>query len=600
MSKSIKRIALVAVSALGASFLASAPTQAADTVTVTSGLPLYVSAASYSSDGTGSWGTRTVTTAAAVTVSQVAGVNNYVEITAAGDSSAASIITVSGGTILSQIQAAGTSPAVGTLNAAATEISYSNTNLEDTTDAAFKIATPTAGTITAKIITRAFSGGVATDTTVQTFTITVTSAAVSNVYSAANSTVYAAGHASDAGATTPDSTTDATATSTPWTFSASAANSAEAMKIVVDQEDANDVNLSTAVANTVSITGVGAVGLATGTPLGSYAAETAQGSDFYIFADGRSGVSTITVSVNGAVVKTYTITFFGAAASYKQTASKTNIGVGETGTLTAESYDAAGIKVSATPTVYAVSSNTAVATVSVSTNVVTVTGVASGSADISICDTSACTSAVVKLVVPVTITKTTAKSVTITFDKDEYAPGELMTIYINAKDSNGAGTADATRSLLSSTGVTSSVALAASTLPTTASVALVGGKGTYTAYAPLVTGTIKLTATEGTATDNVTAGGTAASITASVNVVASASTSDAIDAANEATDAANAATDAANAAAEAADAATAAAQDAQAAVAALATQVASLIAGIKAQITTLTNLVIKIQKKVKA
>jgi hypothetical protein len=77
-------------------------------------------------------------------------------------------------------------------------------------------------------------------------------------------------------------------------------------------------------------------------------------------------------------------------------------------------------------------------------------------------------------------------------------------------------------------------------------------------------------------------------------------TSDAIDAANEATDAANAATDAANAAAEAADAATAAAQDAQAAVAALATQVASLIAGIKAQITTLTNLVIKIQKKVKA
>ena len=86
---------------------------------------------------------------------------------------------------------------------------------------------------------------------------------------------------------------------------------------------------------------------------------------------------------------------------------------------------------------------------------------------------------------------------------------------------------------------------------------------------------------------------------ASVDVNASA-TSDSVDAANEATDAANAATDAANAAAEAADAATAAAQDAQAAVAALATQVASLIAGIKAQITTLTNLVVKIQKKVKA
>jgi len=74
----------------------------------------------------------------------------------------------------------------------------------------------------------------------------------------------------------------------------------------------------------------------------------------------------------------------------------------------------------------------------------------------------------------------------------------------------------------------------------------------------------------------------------------------AVDAAAEATDAANAATDAANAAAEAADAATAAAQDAADAVAALSAQVATLISGLKAQLTALTNLVIKIQKKVKA
>ncbi len=73
-----------------------------------------------------------------------------------------------------------------------------------------------------------------------------------------------------------------------------------------------------------------------------------------------------------------------------------------------------------------------------------------------------------------------------------------------------------------------------------------------------------------------------------------------IDAATEAIDAANAATDAANLAAEAADAAKDAADAATAAVAELATKVASLIAGIKAQINTLTNLVIKIQKKVKA
>jgi trimeric autotransporter adhesin len=74
----------------------------------------------------------------------------------------------------------------------------------------------------------------------------------------------------------------------------------------------------------------------------------------------------------------------------------------------------------------------------------------------------------------------------------------------------------------------------------------------------------------------------------------------AVDAAAEATDAANAATDAANAAAEAADAATAAAQDAADAVAALSTQVSEMVSALKKQITALTNLVIKIQKKVNA
>jgi len=81
----------------------------------------------------------------------------------------------------------------------------------------------------------------------------------------------------------------------------------------------------------------------------------------------------------------------------------------------------------------------------------------------------------------------------------------------------------------------------------------------------------------------------------------------AADAAAEAIDAANAATDAANLAAEAADAATVAAEEAReaadaatAAVEELATQVATLMAALKAQITTLANTVAKIAKKVKA
>ena len=91
---------------------------------------------------------------------------------------------------------------------------------------------------------------------------------------------------------------------------------------------------------------------------------------------------------------------------------------------------------------------------------------------------------------------------------------------------------------------------------------------------------------------------------ATVNVAGDTTAQDnaqaATDAAAEATDAANAATDAANAAAEAADAATAAAQDAADAVAALSTQVSEMVSALKKQITALTNLVIKIQKKVKA
>jgi len=96
------------------------------------------------------------------------------------------------------------------------------------------------------------------------------------------------------------------------------------------------------------------------------------------------------------------------------------------------------------------------------------------------------------------------------------------------------------------------------------------------------------------------AGVASATATVAADTTTADSAQAAADAAAEATDAANAATDAANAAAEAADAATAAAQDAADAVAALSTQVSEMVNALKKQITALTNLVIKIQKKVKA
>jgi hypothetical protein len=132
-----------------------------------------------------------------------------------------------------------------------------------------------------------------------------------------------------------------------------------------------------------------------------------------------------------------------------------------------------------------------------------------------------------------------------------------------------------------------------------------GGTGTYKVSAGNATDASSTAGYVGaTSVDSTLAAGvSSASATVTFGAgedAAAANAQAATDAAAEATDAANAATDAANAAAEAADAATAAAQDAADAVAALSAQVASLISGLKAQLTALTNLVIKIQKKVKA
>jgi hypothetical protein len=131
----------------------------------------------------------------------------------------------------------------------------------------------------------------------------------------------------------------------------------------------------------------------------------------------------------------------------------------------------------------------------------------------------------------------------------------------------------------------------------------VNGVATVDVYMPVAAGTVTATWTlAGKSTAPVgaidaTIAGTA--ITVSTSVV-NPGVDAATDAANEATDAANAATDAALAAADAADAATAAAQDASDAVAALSASVSKLISSLRAQITSLTNLVIKIQKKVRA
>jgi hypothetical protein len=181
---------------------------------------------------------------------------------------------------------------------------------------------------------------------------------------------------------------------------------------------------------------------------------------------------------------------------------------------------------------------------------------------------------------------------TLAFDKAVYEPGEAMVVTRTAKDSAGNPVYDG----VAAPEVTFNKAVAGTIGASTYK----GGVKATSSTAP----SVFAPASSGKFTGQMTSGNAAGTLikaeaTVSDDAATSASSA-AADAAAEATDAANAATDAANAAAEAADAATAAAQDAADAVAALSTSVSAMVSDLKKQITALTNLVIKIQKKVKA
>jgi hypothetical protein len=426
----------------------------------------------------------------------------------------------------------------------------------------------------------------------------------------------------------------------------------------------------------VSVTGAGAVGSTNSTsPLrGAFVSTPAAiagvttspaSQDYWVYADGRTGKATINIKIDGVVVATKYFTFTGKIATLASTASKKNVGVGETMTLTTTGADVNG-NATAAPTVTAVSADATIATVTA--DGATVTGVKAGTTTVTL------TSGTVKLVVPVTVLPVTSPTLSWKFDKNSYESGEKMTLTITA-----AGIADGARAVFVAAPVGNfNVATGSDSL--VASPVFAAGVATYTLYAPASPGKFTLTATVGSAIDTeaviIAAAGTRTVANLSTTVTnpaldaakeAIAASNNAKDAAakaetaaNEATDAgnnakdaadqaieaadaatvaaqdaaaaaekagemaveaaeaagaiaqdaldaANAATDAALSAAEAADAATAAAMEAKesadaatAAVAALSTEVAKLIAGLHTKIATLSTLVIKIAKKVKA
>jgi len=329
----------------------------------------------------------------------------------------------------------------------------------------------------------------------------------------------------------------------------------------------------------------------------------------YLYSTGAPGLVTVEIKAGSTVLSTEKINFYGAAATITPTVAKAVIGpVATTGVVTAVVKDASGNAVPGV-TVYAVSGTTAAISnsytscgASSATGAVScdLTGVAAGTSAVTLTLNSASTgtSAVSATPVSVRVSDGVATAVAYAFAADSYAPGAAATI--TATVSNAAGVMPAGTYTVLTAGVTGNYVLT-------------GGPG-LTVTTTDATGVVKYTVTVpvGTSGDLTLTGTAVTTVTATfgkttiVNVAQDTAQA-AVDAAAEAIDAANAATDAANAAAEAADAATAAAQDAADAVAALSVAVTAQIDALKAQndalrkqLIALTNLIIKIQKKVKA
>jgi hypothetical protein len=654
-----KRIALVTVAALGFGVMSVAPSNAAAPAGLTSTLSAATTAvqtgeaAKTTLTTAGIFGTGdTVTVSAALTSWPAAATNAsiagmIVPTLTAVDTDIANTVTGSNGAVNQ-----GQNNGIISSDAAATVLLSARTTISVTPGAA-----NTPGTYVYTITTKNDSTPAGTISTV-TWTVTVAAPVLGKSTAFIGTTI----------GTVP--TADATTLSKTLTTDGVAETTAVAQIVVNQFQDAAGtvaMNSSYTKSVEVSISGAGSVGSTSSTSAlrgtTAFTAAAVAGTstalasqDYWVYADGRSGTATITIKVDGAVVATKSFKFTGKLATLSTTASKKNVGVGETMTLTAAGADVNG-NATATPTVTAKSSDATIATVTAAGEVATVTGVKAGTATITL------TSGTITKDVVVTVLPVTAATLSWKFDKDSYDAGEKMTLTVTAS-----GVADGARAVFTANPV-ANFGLSSGSDTVLGSPVFAAGVATYTLYAPATPGKFTITGTVNFAgvdteaaikTAATTYTASVASISATITNPALTAAQEATDAANEATDAgnnakdaadqaieaadaatiaaqdaaaaaeaagemaveaaeaagaiaqdaldaANAATDAALSAAEAADAATAAATEAKesadaatAAVAELSAEVAKLMAALTAKVTTLSTLVAKIAKKVKA
>jgi trimeric autotransporter adhesin len=608
-----KRIALVAVAALGLGMLSVVPSNATPSPTTgnttTAVYPWYVTQAQ---SDTG--------TAAARTATQVAGANNFVELTAGTTStSVLSVLKVTGSTFVSE------SSTTGTLNAAATEIAF--VGAVAATDVV-TIATPAAGTVTATWYTRAILNGIPADTSVQTITITVSAV---KTWSDRYSTATAAGVL--VGSTSGVWASGETIYGPKGTLSSTSATSTAVATVTFAFKDSADVALAAvtgefpAVRATLTQSSPGNLKWTSGSDVAYGRSVTlvtpAQAPVLTVYNDGTAGKATVEIFVGTATTPSFTKTvyFYGAVTSlvaaqglYVANAAGGAWGCGaatcgsstvaSTPAATITATDALGILVpylapkatSSSTTDF--SSSTAVAqdAASAGTYNSDVVAVAKGTSGKTASYTWASGTVVSNALTYALGTAMTAVAFTVT---PATGIGQAGTMAVALKDASANKPYDSSYDLIlkSNLSLTGSIVPSSSTTidqtQSTTGYIVLNGAGSWTFFNPLVAGEVSLTGS--------TFGGVA--VTAAFTV-----TNEAVEAANasaqEALDAANAATEAANAATDAADAATAAAQDAADAVAALAVTTQAQIASMRLQnialskkIIALTALVNKLLKK---
>jgi hypothetical protein len=635
-----KRIALVTVAALGFGVMSVAPSNAAinsDTLTLSSATAAQTTA-------------ETATSSSAVaTVSFLGGTLDSISVTAslvsgpAGNTALPVLSLVETASALIDTDQTSAFRNVGwttVANAAAKVAAADSTKV---TTAKFRVfiatgasagdagaaaasAPSVAGTYVVRLTPTAGPGLALAASTAQTLTITVTKAASQSTTASAASTVLLA-----KGETITSAVVDV---DDVVTGSKSIVAGAPIGQIVVTQNSATGVATSgDGESITATITGAGLLGAgAQSNTTTSDATATGRtilakkGQVIAIFGDGTSGKGTITITTAaGLLLATKTVTFFdNTPTTVVATVKKAYPAAGKTTTkvFSVVVNDASANFVgNATVTAYPTDTATTVASQTAQACSLNATasaydcGVLGGSASkfgvvaYTIKAVGADTAkTVVTGTASVTFADIIATSVKITGDATG-TPGATVTYTLKAMEKNGYPVADTTYNSVANGSVGAAFfeeieTSGWSTAPFALSDTLTTLSGVATSKGVLpIAGTAKGTWTlkgDGTAAD----GAIAKAISGTDVVVSTDVTNPGVDAAaaaaEEATAAANDATDAALSAAEAAEAATAMAQEAVDAVAELSASVTKLISALRAQITTLTNLVVKIQKKVRA